>query len=286
MFVLYRNAGVHSGRALRKMLDGLTDEPVKGGYPKRFASVLKTDGDPKIVINLGVTDDLPYEGPILNTQDMVRAASNKKKARQIFVEEGVPTPELYLTPEEVPKESLPVVGRTSYHHKGQGFWFCKTPRGVRQAAREGATHFMAFIPNTREYRVHTFIKRKYLELPSEEREHEHYVSIKISEKTWQGEEQPSKDEPQKNHEFGWTFLGPKNRREEELDVVRHVAKQAIAALGMDFGAVDIMYQIRAKQPYVLEVNSTPSLSDENATTCEVYAGRILKTASEPEEEEE
>ncbi len=90
---------------------------------------------------------------------------------------------------------------------------------------------------------------------------------------------PSKNAPQKNHEFGWTFLGPQDRRVEELDVVRHAAKQGIAALGLDCGAVDVMYRVRSKQPYVLEVNSTPSLSDENANTCEVYATRILKTLS-------
>ena len=79
-------------------------------------------------------------------------------------------------------------------------------------------------------------------------------------------------------------MAPKDRREEELDVVRYAAKQANAALGLDFGAVDVMSRVRAKQPYVLEVNSTPSLSDENATTCEVYANRILKTIRAPKEE--
>ncbi len=284
MFILYKNTGVHSGRALREMLAALYDEPVRGGYPKRLASALKAGAVPKIIINLGVTDDFPYEGDIINTQDMVRAASNKKKARQIFAEQGVPAPELFLRPGEVSKNDLPVIGRTSYHHKGQGFWFCKTLTGVQRASKAGATHFLEFISNTREYRVHTFIKKKSQNLSPDERGADHYVSIKISEKVWQGEERPDKNEPQKNHEFGWSFRAPKNRREEELDVVRYAAKQAIAALGLDFGAVDVMYRVRSKQPYVLEVNSTPSLSDENATTCEVYANRILKTLVAAKEE--
>jgi carbamoylphosphate synthase large subunit len=275
MFVLYKNTGVHSGRALRRMLAELHSERVRGGYPKRLAGILKAGGEPGVVINLGVTDDLRYKGTVLNDQAMVRAASNKKKARQIFAERGIPAPELYLRPGDVSKDDLPVIGRTSYHRKGEGFWLCKTLASVRKAATEGATHFLEFIPSTREYRVHTFIKKKYRE--STERKSENYVSVKISEKVWQGKAKPSTSKPQKNHEFGWTFLGAQNRREEELDVVRHAAKQAIAALGLDFGAVDVMYRIRSKQPYVLEVNSTPSLSDEQATTCEVYANRILKT---------
>jgi hypothetical protein len=282
MYILYKNTGVHSGRALRKTLADLHDGTVRGGYPKRLAALLKSGEPPKVIINLGVTDDLDYGGTIINTQDMVRAASNKRKARQIFVEQGVPTPELYLEPGAVSKEDLPVIGRTSYHKKGEGFWFCKTLTAVSRAAKAGATHFLEFVPNTREYRVHVFTKRKYL--GTEGRKPENFVSIKISEKVWQGDDKPDKDEPQKNHVFGWTFLGPQNRREEELDVVRHAAKQAMAALGLDFGAVDVMYRVRAKQPYVLEVNSTPSLSDDNATTCEVYAGRILKTTRPPKEE--
>lgn len=282
LYVLYKNTGVHSGRALRKMLAGLVSEQVKGGYPKRFASLVRAGEKPSMIINLGVTDDLPYEGEFINDQDMVRAASNKRKARQIFAEQGIPAPVLYLEPSAVTKDDLPVIGRTSYHHKGRGFWYCKTLPDVRRAARDGATHFLEFIPNTREYRVHTFIKRKYLE--TEGRETEHYVSIKISEKVWQGEGQPNRLEPQKNHNFGWTFLGPQNRREEELDLVRHAAKQAIAALGIDFGAVDVMYRIRTKEAYVLEVNSSPSLSDDNANTCEVYANRILKTIGNDKDE--
>ena len=284
MFVLYKNTGVHSGRALRKMLADLYGERVRGGYPKRFASVLKAGEKPKLVINLGVTDDLPYDGEIINTQDMVRAASNKKKARQTFAEQGVPAPELFLKPSDVSKDDLPVVGRTSYHHKGQGFWFCKSLSQVKKASKEGATHFMEFVSNTREYRVHSFVKMKSRNLSPDERGPDHYVSIKISEKRWTAEGEPDPSEPQKNHEFGWTFMAPKERREEELDVVRYAAKQAIAALGLDFGAVDVMYRVRAKQPYVLEVNSTPSLSDENATTCEVYANRIMKTIGASKEE--
>lgn len=279
LFILYKNTGVYSGRALRKVLDDLYKDTVSGGYPKRFGKLLKRGLNPEMVVNLGTTDPFAYEGEVLNTQDMVRAASNKRQARVIFQEAGVPAPELFRRAQSVRTSDLPVIGRTSYHRKGNGFWFCKTKTDVERAARQGATHFLEMVPNTREYRVHTFIKGKYRELPPEERTPDHYVSIKVSEKVWQGGGKPNPEEPQKNHEFGWVFLGQQNRRAEELDVVRYSAKQAIAALGIDFGAVDVMYAIRTKQPYVLEVNSTPSLADDQASTCEVYAKRILRTLS-------
>jgi glutathione synthase/RimK-type ligase-like ATP-grasp enzyme len=283
LFVLYKNSGVHSGRALRKQLAGTYDGKVLGGYPKRFEKIVKREGEPEYVINLGTTEEYPNLGAtILNNREMVRTSSNKKAARRTFAEEGIPAPALYLRASEIPDDGFPVVGRTSYHSKGQGFWFCKDRTAANRAVKAGATHFMEFVPNTREYRVHTFIKAKAIE--NEERKPEDYVSVKISEKVWTGEGSPDPDEPQKNHEFGWTFLGPQNRREEELDVVRNVAKQAIAALQMDFGAVDVMYRVRNKRPYVLEVNSTPSLSDDNADTCERYANRILKTLGKLKEE--
>lgn len=280
LYVLYKNSGVHSGRALRKALAELYDGKVLGGFPKRFNGIVKREGEPEFVINLGTTEEYKIGSTFLNNREMVRTSSNKKAARQTFLEHEIPAPKLFLRGSDV--DTFPVVGRTSYHSKGQGFWFCKNAREVQSAVQAGATHFMEFIPNTREYRVHTFIKAK--SVGNEERSPEDYVSVKISEKVWQGEGDPNPDEPQKNHEFGWTFLGPQNRREEELDVVRNVAKQAIAALQMDFGAVDVMYRVKTKRPYVLEVNSTPSLSDDNADTCERYASRILKTLGKLKEE--
>lgn len=285
IYVLYKNSGVHSGRALRHALGSMHNASVRGGFPKHFSRVARRGSNPDYIVNLGVTD-IELDGRVLNSREMVRTSSNKRRARATFAEAGVPSPRLFTSGKAVTEKDLPVIGRTSYHRKGQGFWFCKTLRDVRRAVEQGATHFLEFIPRTREYRVHTFIKSRYLELPREERKPEHYVSIKISEKVWTAEGDPDPNEPQKNHEFGWTFLGAQNRRAEELDVVRHAAKQAIAALGMDFGAVDVMYRIRNKRPYVLEVNSTPSLSDENADTCERYARRILRTIGADRENEE
>jgi len=277
LYVLYRNSGVYSGRALRRRLAELYNGKVAGGFPKRLALIRKSAGEPNVIVNLGVTDAFDFKGQILNSRDMVRASSNKKQARQQFEEAGVPAPQLFLTAKDVKADNLPVVGRTSYHSKGRGFWFCKTLQEVRDAVNSGATHFLEFIPGSREYRVHSFIKSDYLEVPCEERTPDHFVSIKISEKVWTSPGEPDAAAPQKNHQFGWTFLGHQNRRKEELDVIRYAAKQTMAALGMDFGAVDVMYRMRNKQPYVLEVNSTPSLADENSDTCERYARRILYT---------
>jgi len=277
LFVLYQNSGVYSGRALRKMLAGLHGGKVIGGYPNRFSSILRKS-TPDYVINLGTTGDIRYNGKIVNPKEMVRAASNKKQARIAFQKAEVPAPKLFLRGSDVAKADLPVIGRTSYHNKGKGFWFCKTLAEVKRAVDRGATHFLEFVPKTREYRVHSFCKKRAF--GKEDRETDDYASVKLVEKVWQGKNKPDPRQIQKNHEFGWVFLGQQDRREEELDVVRFAAKQAMAALGLDFGAVDVMYKIKDKRPYVLEVNSTPSLADDTADTCEVYAKRILSMLGE------
>ena len=285
LYVLYGSSGCHTGRALRQALAETYRGGIAGGFPKKFQLDLRRKEKPDVVVNLGITEPVAFTGRILNSREMIQACSNKRRARMQFAETGVPSPLLFLTGQQIAKENLPVVGRTSYHRKGEGFWFCQSLRDVQRAVSAGATHFMEFIPNTREYRVHTFVKSKYWEASQKERKPEHYASIKISEKVWTGDGEPDPKSPQKNHDFGWSFLAPQNRREEEVNVVRYAAKQAIAALGMDFGAVDVMYRLGNKLPYVLEVNSTPSMADEAANTCEIYAKRILRTIGVLKEEE-
>lgn len=280
IFILYHNSGVHSGRALARTLRrNLSGTAVQGGFPRFYRRRLRR-ARPSLLVNLGTTLDLDPRIPVLNCPDMVRTSSNKRSARRTFRDAGVPIPKLFLAPEKIREADLPIVGRTSYHSKGRGFWYCQRPVDVQRAARRGATHFLEFVSGAREYRVHTFAKTAALSEPREQREPEDYVSIKVSEKVWRGAGKENPLNPQRNHSFGWTFLGPQNRREEEIDVVRSAAKAAIAALGMDFGAVDVMYSIRQKLPYVLEVNSTPSLADEQADTCERYATRIARIAEE------
>jgi hypothetical protein len=283
LFILYNASGRKSGRALRQELSKVYKKEILGGFPRRFDKVGKRQKSLSMIVNIGNTEDVDFKGRILNNQNMVRAASNKRSSRKIFSEKDIPSPKLFLRGSQVSRADLPVIGRTSYHKKGNGFWYCHSLQEVQRAVNSGATHFLQFIPGTREYRVHLFAKNRALD--SDERSVEDYTSVKMVEKVWQGAGIPDPDLPQKNHDFGWVFLGQQGRREEELGVVRYAAKQAISALGIDFGAVDVMYRIRDKEPFVLEVNSAPSLADDNSNTCEVYARRILKIC-EPETKKE
>lgn len=153
-------------------------------------------------------------------------ATNKRRMRELFKEHGVPMPELY---DSESHWKFPVIGRPDTHSKGRGYWKCynwlqvqKAMKGTRK--KKGATHFMEFVEAPREYRVHIFLGK----------------SIRISEKAHTA-----------FHEY--TTIKPTHN----VDHVRKSAKQAVKALGLDFGAVDILAD--DTQSWVLEVNCAPGV---------------------------
>lgn len=73
----------------------------------------------------------------------------------------------------------------------------------------------------------------------------------------------------RNHQNGWIYA-----REdiEEPDDLRQNAISAVLALGLDFGAVDIIYNQHQNQSYVLEVNTSPGLE---GTSVQNYANALM-----------
>lgn len=74
----------------------------------------------------------------------------------------------------------------------------------------------------------------------------------------------------RNHQFGFIFV----RDEDVENVPRGVLTNALNAVkmcGLDFGAVDVIYNQRNDAPYVLEINTAPGLV---GTTLEGYEQRF------------
>lgn len=179
-------------------------------------------------------------------------STNKRIMRELFRENDVPMPEL-IPMYEVDRLGFwgfPIVGRPDKHMKGRGYWFCQNQddifralRGTRRKA--AATHFMEFIDAPREYRVHIFQGK----------------SIRISEKEFFIDENGKKD---------YTTKKPGDIK---LRRVREAAKQALEAIGLDFGAVDILARgADNAEVWVLEVNASPGLG---GTMPQVYARTFL-----------
>lgn len=169
----------------------------------------------------------------------IRNATNKRVMRELFKEHGVPMPPL-VEPSLAfgPwSEDTPIVGRPDKHTKGRGFWLCRNMAEVYKAQagtrkKKAATHFMEYIETDREYRVHIFRGK----------------SIRISEKEFFIDEDGKRD-----------YI-TKRPGDIKLRRVRKAAKQAVEAVGLDFGAVDILARGDDNaEVFVLEVNAAPGL---------------------------
>jgi len=213
---------------------------------KEQLSINEYDGLP---INYGCSR-LNYSGEVLNKPEAVGKAVNKHLALQILEDYEVPTP--LISEEEaleLIEEGERVVGRKTYHMKGRGFWLLRYPHRLRRAKRLGATYFLRYIEDAREFRVHIVGDK----------------SIKISEKI----------KPygviKANHDNGTIFQYPEDFNHKKT--LRRIAKESIEALGLDFGAVDILW--KDDEFFVIEVNTAPALTDENSDTLDRYVSAFL-----------
>lgn len=272
IFVVYPKIAAESGRKLCEELAKNND--VSKGTPSRLLKLLpKLKKSCNYIINFGSARVIRADIPIINNPRNVGFAANKRLARITFKKEGIASPILYTNEGDV--AHFPVIGRIDHHHAGQGFWLCNNIREVRKAVKDGATHFMNVEKNKYEFRVHIIASTIEPETV------EDFVSVKMSQKV--KTEEINTDEVRHNHEFGWNFMNPtvndKIRKE-----VRLIAKQAVLALGLHFGAVDVMHD--GKNPLVLEVNTAPCLTDEVTNTLSKYVEAFSKLLDLKAEEQE
>ena len=271
VFVLYDNNGIHSGRRLgeelAKRCTGKAE--VYRGRPKRLVELqrrLKFD----FIVNLGYFRAFDSKGAkVINSPDAVARSSNKRRARQIFQNQKVPAPTLFMLPNSIGMMDFPVVGRTTHHTKGHGFWLCSNKQELTRSISGGATHWMKYIANTREFRIHAFASTLGTEVSADD-----YAVLKLSEKLPDGPK-AKRDAVVKNHDNGWIFTYPADKDDPILTIARRAGKQAVAALGLQFGAADVMVSVDDDKAYVLEVNSAPCLTDEQANTVEKYVDALM-----------
>lgn len=270
VLVLYSKKSSPSARwlinAIREManLHGVADLNVFGGTPtSRKIYTRKYD----YIINVGnsVPPMKNLSSVIINHPSKIAVSVNKRLARMRFKAQRISAPPLWLNIKDIPIAEFPVVGRTTFHMKAKGFWLCNTPKEAEAAFRAGATHFMKFIKNTLEFRAHVFANTT---MPKSA---EDYIIAKLSEK--RGYEN-AKTTVIKNHDNGYKFVSSK-AEQHVLREVRVLAKEVIHKFGLHYGGVDIVYSLDNKKAYVLEINTTPCLTDENSTTAESYAAKFL-----------
>lgn len=194
---------------------------------------------------------------IINSLESVARAGNKLEAFRAMQEAGVRVPE-FTTEQSVAQEWLDngytVVERhTLTGHSGEGIRLVGQAENHHPADLQAAPLYVKYVMKTHEYRVHvvhgtvTDVQRKARN-----------TDIPVEQVNWQV----------RNHDNGFVFVRENvNPHSSALEQ----AIEAVEALGLDFGAVDIIWNVRQSAPYVLEVNTACGLE---GTTLERYTAAL------------
>lgn len=250
-FIYPYKGGSISAKALSKTLEAKRI---------RLKNSVYKHGEENLVINWG-SSRCPY--PCLNKPEAVGLASHKVRAFVAMEGAGVVVP-YFTTDVEVAVRAVKC-GIVIYQRNrikgagGVGIVVCSEATGI-YPTDEGKL-FVEGILGAEEYRVHVFngevldFQKKLRRNNLKEDEYNPLI---------------------KNHGNGYVYA----RKNIELPAHAGVNSiKAVEALGLDFGAVDVL--VKDGVSYVLEVNTAPGIT---GTTVEKYAEAINKYCEENEHE--
>lgn len=236
--------GSLSARALRDGLSSLLRYRVRLVRPDGRFRPRRDD----IVINWGSSTNPSWktDQTDLNLPFYINLAANKLQSFWKFRDHDVPTPEFTEDINEaqswVNDGHTVIVRHVLNGHSGQGI------EVVSEGELPHAPLYTKYKKKRAEYRVHVFQGE--------------VIDTCQKKKLTEANRAGAVNTFIRNHSNGWVFcrddIVPCPRREE-------LAVKAVQALGLDFGAVDIIYNEHENQYYVLEVNTAPGLEGQTLT---------------------
>jgi glutathione synthase/RimK-type ligase-like ATP-grasp enzyme len=222
-------------------------------------SRFKGDKD-TVVINWGCGSELPREVTkchIINKPEAIYNAIDKRAFLRLCTDSGVRTVPWSTDSREAQRwisRGDTVYCRTRLEgRQGQGIVICDSTSPLVTARL-----YTKYIPSTREYRVHVVDGEV----------------IAVHRKIHDGETAITPEtEKIRNTANGWLFA----RRSEYPGDICVQAKAAVAAVGLDFAVVDVLWG-EERLAYVLEANTAPGI-DTMDWTCAQYAKALKSLAS-------
>lgn len=196
----------------------------------------------------------------INPYSVVSAAGNKLSTfRALEGKDGIRIPD-FTTDRAVATawigDGAGVVCRTKLRgHSGDGIVLANTAEEM-----VAAPLYTKYIKKQDEYRVHVAFgevidiqaKRKRRDVPPD-----FATNYKV-----------------RNHHTGWVYC---RENLNPPDGIGPMAVATVAALGLDFGAVDIIYNAKRNENYVLEVNTAPGLTGTTVTKyADAFARELTK----------
>lgn len=207
----------------------------------------KYKGSPeKVVVNWGATQvsEEVRKSMLLNNEEAVGIAANKLKFFE-KVGDKVNIPEFTTNKEEARawlEQGKKVVARTKLSgHSGDGIFMIRTVEDWEHYQHDAFKLYVKYVPKKDEYRVHI-------------------VGNKIVDVRKKGIKKNAPkglvDYEVRNHHNGFIYLKDGFNAPEE---VLSQSIKAVLSCGLDFGAVDVMWNNFYEKAYVLEINTAPGL---------------------------
>lgn len=202
-----------------------------------------------VIINWGHNRPRTFNCRVLN--ENVSVATNKLAFFQRMAENEETSqlvPQFWTNRNEIPADAYPVVCRTVLNgHSGRGIVVADGPDDLVDAPL-----YVKYIKKQSEYRIHVG------------RNQDQYVVISEQRKVRRPDTEVA-DWRIRNHGNGFIF----QRQNLQIpNAVRECATKCLEAVGLDFGAVDVIWNDRQQRAYALEVNTACGLEGQ---TIEDYA---------------
>jgi hypothetical protein len=217
-----------------------------------------------VVIRWGTREELPASKNtiVYNRADAIAHATDKKLSREMMEGAGVRVPRR-VNP-ELTKINYPVIARPRIHSKGKNFVVLRNLTELSshyQTHERNGWYYSEYVKKDNEYRFHIG----------------HGKILAMMEKT----------PPDNPNQLAWnrainedpfTYVNWDRLTDEKglADAALESVK-AVAALGLDFGGVDVM--VKDNVAYVIEVNTAPTLnsSDYVASRWSKYMDWLLRS---------
>lgn len=218
----------------------------------------------KTVINWGnsMTNEEIEKCFLLNKPEAVALASNKLKFFST-VAGHVPIPDWTVSVEEAAAwldAGHTVLGRlTLTGHSGKGIVIFDTAEHLYLTIKEGSRFplFTKYVPKRNEYRIHVFRDK----------------IVDVQEKRLSSKTKDSVNYKIRNHGNGFIYA------RENVSLPNGVAENCIRAVelcGLDFGAVDVIWNEYRKTGFLLEINTAPGLEGQ---TINKYADVLVSATN-------
>lgn len=193
---------------------------------------------------------------LLNNTEAVARAANKMTTLVHLERQHIPIVPYFLDANHVMQlleDGEMLFARTRLNaHSGGGIVVMRRPEDFIAAHL-----YTRYIKKRNEFRVHVF--KNNVILTQEKRANRDFI----------------RDEDGaliRSHQNGWVFCTENLPIDIDYNLLRQIAVDSIAALGLDFGAVDIIYNKHYDRFHVLEVNTAVGLEGR---TLEAYTNAIL-----------